>query len=179
MDNAPGARRALFAALYFLTCAGILLLQILPTSLLAGRYPGPDLMLCVTFAWVMRRPHQLPTGLVALTFLLADIILMRPPGLWAALVVIAVEYLRAREQMLRELPVAAEFGTVAVAVVFVPLAYHLVLILLAVPQVGFGLTVLQTIATLIAYPIFVTLLRLMFGIDRLQPGGGSGARRLQ
>ncbi|MEM1387704.1 MAG: rod shape-determining protein MreD [Pseudomonadota bacterium] len=178
MGSAPWMRRALYAALYAGVCLAIMLVHMLPKDLGPNGYPPPDILLCLTFAWVLRRPHLLPTPLVAAVFLLADFLLMRPPGLWTALSVVAVEYLRSREPLLRELPLAAEFGAAAAALVFVPLSYHLTLMLFGVPNAGFGLMVLQAIATLLFYPLLVFALKIVFGIDRMTPSEAEAVRIL-
>jgi rod shape-determining protein MreD len=45
--------------------------------------------------------------------LLADLLFLRPPGLWAAIVVLGHEFLRNREQGLRDMPFFVEWGLVA------------------------------------------------------------------
>ena len=58
--------------------------------------PGPDLLLCIIFAWTMRRPDYLPVLLIAAVVLLEDLIMLRPPGLWTGLVVLVSEIIRKR-----------------------------------------------------------------------------------
>ena len=177
MDRSPAANRWIYGSAYFGTAAVILLVQILPTDLGPNGYPGPDLMLCITFAWVLRRPHYVPTLLIASVFLLGDILFLRPPGLWTALVVLAVEYLRGREPTLRELPLAAELGTVSAVLILLLLTNYLVLLIFAVPQAQFGLVLLQIVASLIAYPMIVILARLVFKVDKMSPAEVAAARR--
>ena len=92
MRNSVWIYRAGFVAI----AMGLLFLRLLPLDSVAGDWPGPDLMLCLMLAWVTQRPDHLPTGLIAVVVLAEDMILMRPPGLWTALVVLATEFLRAR-----------------------------------------------------------------------------------
>lgn len=179
MDRSPAANRWIFGAAYFGTASLIILFHILPTDVGPDGYPGPDLMLCLTFAWVLRRPHYVPTLLIAAIFLLSDILFMRPPGLWTALVVLAVEYLRSREPTLRELPLAAELGTVGAALILLHLANYLILMIVAVPQAQFGLVLLQAVATVFAYPMIVVLARLVFKVDKMSPAEVEAARRLR
>ena len=81
----------------FLLVALILLfVRLLPLGSVAGDWPGPDILLCVIFAWAMRRPDFLPVWLLVAVLLTEDMILMRPPGLWTAIVVLATEFLRGR-----------------------------------------------------------------------------------
>lgn len=66
----------------------LLFLRLLPLGNAPGTLPGPDLLLCLIMAWVMRRPDYLPVGLIILVVLAEDLLLLRPPGLWTALVVL-------------------------------------------------------------------------------------------
>jgi len=177
MGSSIRVQTFVFAGLYAVVCGAIILVQLLPTNFGPPSFPGPALLLCITFAWVLRRPHLLPTWLIALGFLMADFLWMRPPGLWAGLVVIGAEYLRAREPALRELPPAAEFGVAALALVFVPVTYYLVLLIVAAPQASLGLIALQTVIPLIFYPILVVLSRVILRIDRMPPAEVELARQ--
>jgi rod shape-determining protein MreD len=104
----------------------IIFLQLVPLRNEPGRLPGPDLLLTVTLAWVMRRPDYLPAGLVGLVVLTQDLILMRPPGLWAALMVLACEFLRSRAALTRELTFVMEWLVVSAVMLGMLLAYQLV-----------------------------------------------------
>ncbi len=95
---------------------------------------------------------------------------MRPPGLWTALVVVGVEFLRAREATSRELPFPVEWAMVAAVLALMTLANRLILSTAMVEQAGFGLTVLQLIATVLAYPLIVLLSRVLFDIRKMTPG---------
>ena len=64
------------------------------TGLDLATWPAPDLMLALTLAWVVRRPDLLPAPLIAAYFFVEDILMMRPPGLWALIVLGATEFLR-------------------------------------------------------------------------------------
>ncbi len=164
MAESVTANRWVYGTAYFGLCAVIMLAQLLPIDLVPGRFPGPDLLLCITFAWVLRRPHYVPTPLIALVFIIADMLFLRPPGLWAGIVVLAVEFLRSREFTLRERSLMTEILTVAVVYAAMTLGYRLVLVIFVVPQPGVGLTALQVLATMIAYPVVVALSRLAFGV---------------
>ena len=64
---------ALFTALM----AAIAFAHLLPLDPGPGRFPGPDVMLLLTIAWLLRRPEAVPLALVAVLFLLADFLLQR------------------------------------------------------------------------------------------------------
>ena len=170
MIDPRATRRWLYRGLYLAICSVLVFVHILPVDLQAGRVPGPDLMICLTFAWVLRRPRFVPTLLIAFVFLVTDMLYMRPPGLWAALVVIGVEFLRSREQPTRETPFMVEWGMVAAVLTVITLAYRLILWLTMVPQVSLGLTLLELIFTLLAYPVVVFASRALLGVRKIAPG---------
>lgn len=134
------------------------------------RMPGPDLLLCVIFAWTMRRPDYLPAVLIASVVLLEDLVLMRPPGLWTALVLIASEFIRNRVALTRELNFAVEWFLVAGIMVGMLLVYRMVFALTLLPQPGFVFAMVQVIWSILCYPFVVFLSR--FVLDLHKPGMG-------
>ena len=71
-DSLPAsvwAHRGLYAAL----ALALLFLRLLPLGSIAGAWPGPDLLVCLTFAWVLRRPDYTPVLLIAAVLLLEDL----------------------------------------------------------------------------------------------------------
>jgi rod shape-determining protein MreD len=160
------SHRALYVAL-----AGMLLfLRMLPLGSVAGSWPGPDLLLCLTLAWVLRRPDFVPALLIALVVLLEDLLLMRPPGLWAAIVVLAAEFLRTRTALTRELGFLIEWLLVAGVILAAILGYRLVLTLVMLPQAGLGQTLAQAAGTILCYPLVVVASRLAFGVRKPATG---------
>ena len=63
--------RALFLGLTLL----LLFMRLLPLNHSAGGLPGPDLLICLILAWIVRRPDFLPMPLIAGVILLATLIL--------------------------------------------------------------------------------------------------------
>ena len=80
--------------LLLLLCAVILFLNLLPINTAPRAWGAPDLIPCLIFSWTLRRPSYAPTILVALIAFSADMILQRPPGLFAAAFLIVNEFLR-------------------------------------------------------------------------------------
>lgn len=158
--------RALFVAI----ALALLFLRLLPLEREAGALPGPDILLCLTFAWTMRRPDYLPVPLVVAVVLLEDLVLMRPPGLWTALVVIGSEFLRNRSAMTRELSFAVEWLLVSVLMLALLVAYRTVFALVLLPQPGFGFALVQVIWSILCYPVVVALSR--YGLDLYKPAMG-------
>ena len=71
-----------FRMLYLSTALLMLFLNLLPLGPVSLVLPAPDLLIGLTLCWTMRRPDYVPLGLVALVFFLADVLHMRPLGLW-------------------------------------------------------------------------------------------------
>lgn len=162
-------RRWLEAAGYLALCLVLIFLAILPIDVEAGRYPGPDLMLMVTFAIVLRRPRSLPAPLVAAVFLATDLLYMRPPGLWTALVLLGTEFLRGARSAEQEMSFAREWGMATATLIGVALGYRLALWLALVPQPPLGLVAAGLAATALSYPLAVLVVRHILRIRRASP----------
>lgn len=169
----------IYRGAFLLVAVVLLFLRLLPLGSEAGRWPGPDILLCIALAWVMRRPDYLPVWLIAIVFLIEDLVLMRPPGLWTALVVIATEFLRARVALTRELTFVVEWMLVAGVMVAMLLASRVVLSIVLVPQAGFGFAMVQTIWSILCYPLVIAVSAM--ALDLRKPATGevdSYGRRL-
>ena len=158
---------ALFAGIAALS----LFLRLLPLPGAAEQtWPGPDLLLCVVFAWVLRRPDYMPALLVAVVFLIEDLLMMRAPGLWALLALLGSEFLRGRQPLMRELPFALEWAFVAAVMAVLWLGERLLLGLLVVPMPGLGLAFVQLAATVLAYPLVVLVSHHLLRVRKPAPG---------
>ena len=157
----------------------LIFLKLLPIGSTAGDWPGPDLMLCLIFAMVVRRPDYLPIWLVLIVVLLEDLLLLRPPGLWAALVVLASEFVRSRAALTRELTFWVEWMLVAGVMVGLLVAYRVAFAITFLPQAGFGFAMMQVLWSILCYPLVVGVLRI--SLDLRKPATGevdSYGRRL-
>lgn len=150
--------------------AVLIFIRILPLSAMPSSIPGPDLALGLTLAWVLRRPDYVPVAMVAFVFFLEDLLFMRPPGLWALIVLGGTEFLRAREVVTRDLPFLLEWvliGAVLFAMIF---ANRMMLEIVMVPQIPLELVLIQGITTLAAYPVVVFFTRFVLGLHRAATG---------
>lgn len=170
MVDPVSARIWFYRAAFVALAAGVLFLRILPLGNTAGAWPGPDLLLCLMLAWVTRRPDHLPALLIGLVVLIEDLVLMRPPGLWAALVVLATEFLRSRSALTRELAFLAEWLLIALVVFAMLIGYRTLLALAFVDQPGFGYAFAQTASTILCYPVVVGLLHLALKLRKPSTG---------
>jgi rod shape-determining protein MreD len=164
--------RGVYATL-FLT---LLFAQLLPLETAPRRWAGPDFMVVLTLVWSVRQPDYAPTWLVAALFLLADFLLLRPPGLVAAIMVLVAETQRNRAPRLREATFAYEWLTAAATMLSIAVGYRLVGSLMLLPLPSLGLMLMQVIMSIALYPIIVVLSHFLFGVRRSHtPDRGLGA----
>ncbi len=159
-----------FRALFVALALGLLFMRLLPLGHAPGTLPGPDVLLCLILAWVVRRPEFLPMPMILIVMLAEDLILMRPPGLWTAIVVLATEFLRNRVALTRELNFVVEWMLVAGVMLGMMLAYRLALAVAFVPQPAFGFAIVQYLWSIALYPLVVVLSR--FVLDLRKPAMG-------
>ncbi len=164
-DNSP-SYVLLYRAAFALLCILILFAHLLPLDTLPRSWGSPDLMMAMCFAWAVRRPDFVPVVLVAAVFLLADVLLLRGPGFWAALVVIASEYLRAHAVSLRDVPFPFEFATVAGAMAICFVVYRIGLSILFVEQAQLSIFLTQALSTILIYPIVVAVSHFVLGVRK-------------
>lgn len=141
--------------------------RLLPMGNFASPLPGPDLMLALTFAWLLRRPELVPAPLIVAVFLTADLLFHHAPGLWALLVLLGTEFLRARHATARELPFAAEWAQIAGVMAAMVAVNHLVLSMMFVETPPARLFLVQAFLTVLIYPTVVWLSYAVFDIRRL------------
>ncbi|SEM76688.1 rod shape-determining protein MreD [Loktanella fryxellensis] len=170
MADNPAARVWTGRAVYLALAAAVIFVQLLPIDTAPARWAAPDLLLALTLAFVVRRPEYVPFGVVIGVFFLTDLLFQRPPGLWAALVLLLTEALRSRSRGLRNVSYALEWGSVAVGIVVVTLANRLALLITMMPQAPLALSLIQMAMTIAVYPLVVAVAHLFFGLDRPAPG---------
>lgn len=160
--------------LWFIALAtGFVFLHLLPLGPAAGSLSGPELLLALTFSWVMRRPTYAPVALIAIITLLTDFLFMRAPGLWTALVILASESLRFRAARLRELPFYLEWLFAAAAMIFVIMGYRIVMKIVMIGTPSLVQDLLFLLFTIISYPFVALLSQWFLGVRK--PGAGEGS----
>ncbi|MCP5038063.1 MAG: rod shape-determining protein MreD [Rhodobacteraceae bacterium] len=167
----------LFRLVLLALAGGVAFVLILPLSFNPAGLPGPDLILALIFAWVLRRPEYVPVPLVAAIVFLMDMLLLNPPGLHAALVVIGVEFLRQRGASSTDLPFAVEWGLVMVVMGMILLGQRLVLAIFVVEQIEFGKEALRLVISWSVYPLVVAFSVYILGVRRVQPGDADALRQ--
>lgn len=157
-----------------LTYVGLALLivfvHLLPLRLTPARIAGPDVLVALTFAWALRRPAYVPAMLIALVMLMADLLLQRPPGLWAGLALLSAEWLKGKARHLRENTFVAEWLTVAGTLLLITALYRVILGLLIVAPGTFFMALMQYGLTVAVYPVVAAISYMAFGIRRKARG---------
>ena len=163
-------RRWLHRLLYLALAAVILFIQLLPVNDFETGFPGPDLTLAISFAWLLRRPEYVPALFIVLVAFWEDVMFWRPLGLWPLIVLLGSEWLRRREETLRDLPFVFEMGLVAAIWLVMLIANRMVLHLVFVEPAPLGLDLLRYLVTLAAYPLVVLASAVVLGLRRAAPG---------
>lgn len=158
----PRPSRHIGACIGFcLLCLGLMALKLMPLNPASIGWAGPDLVTCAIFAWMLRRPDELPSWLVALVALTADLLYQRPPGLMAALVLIGAEMLRRQAWSGRPLAALAEWGGIWLLMGGMALINWMVLALFLPVAPGLGALLAAAASNALAYPVMVGCLWLL------------------
>lgn len=154
---------------YVLSALLIMFIGLVPLHFIPRFVSGPDLLICVTFAFALRRPDFVPIWLLAGMFLFADLLSMRPPGLWTAVVILAIEVTRLQEYRFRELVFPFEWVYFS-GILFLSLViYRLILSITLVPVPGFGSVMMEYSATVIFYPLVVLVCTYLLQVKKVTP----------
>lgn len=165
-------RRALLMALITLA----VFIKLLPLQTGASSLPWPDVILCLMTAWTIRRPELVPLWMVVAVGFITDMVFLRPPGVWALILILGFEGLRAHARREGTMSAASEAGAVLVLFTSAFLANRLFLLIFAVPQPNFGATVLELLASLMLYPLVALVTVFIFRVRRPDPTDLQGLR---
>ncbi|MBY6202753.1 hypothetical protein KUV65_15365 [Maritalea mobilis] len=150
-------------------CGAIIIARLLPLGLADAGLPGPDLLVALTFAWLIRQPAVVPIVSILIVFLIADFLLQRPPGLWTLMVIIGSEYLRRRRLQMTEFPFLVEWSAIGGTIFAMVLIERLILWVLFVDLAPLGLTLAHAIVTIAIYPLVVAVSKYLFRLRKLGP----------
>ncbi|RLJ41054.1 rod shape-determining protein MreD [Litoreibacter meonggei] len=179
-------RRFQYRTLFLFVCGVIIFGQLLPLNTApavvqlidpvsgeliqeGSRYfslPGPDWLFCLTAAFLMRRPRWAPVVLIVFVHLLADVLYLRPLGLWPAVSLIAYEFLRRQTNASNEVSLPLEVALVIGAFTAAVTVNGVLHLIFAVPHPGFGVTLLHILTTAIAYPFVIAVTHFILRVKR-------------
>ncbi|SDX11680.1 rod shape-determining protein MreD [Ruegeria halocynthiae] len=153
-------------SLYVALSVFVLFLHLLPLDAKPDRLPFPDVLIALTYAWVLRRPEYVPILMIAIVMFTADLLLQRPPGLLAALVVLGAAYLHSAAVGMKDTGFVSEWTTVGAVITVVFVLNRLILAILSVQQATLGPVVAQVVLTIAIYPVMVLFSQSAFGVRR-------------
>lgn len=155
---------------YLVLATVIIFFHLIPLETAPRRWAPPDLLIALTFAWVLRRPDYVPALSVAAVMLMADLLFQRPPGLMALLVVLGCEFLKNRSGTLGETNFVLEWFNVCVVIAAITILDRLALALTLVDRAPLSLHIIQMVLTMVAYPLVALLTQTILGVRKLSPG---------
>ncbi|NNK16704.1 MAG: rod shape-determining protein MreD [Sulfitobacter sp.] len=170
MNDLSQTRLWLMRASFLLLTLVILFFHLLPLETTPRRWAGPDILLCFALAWSMRRPEYVPSPVLAASFLLADLLLQRPPGLWAMLALIGCENFKSRSRSLRDANFAAEWITAGLIIVAITFANRIIMGLALIDQPRLALSLSELAMTLLFYPAVVAVTHFAMGVRKAAAG---------
>ena len=133
-------------------------------------WPAPDFLLCLTLAWIVRRPDLLPAPVIAAYFLFEDLLLLRPPGAWALIVLLGTEFLRRRAPLLRGSGFWLEYALIIGLMGAMFVVYRALLAIVIVPQAPLDLSFVQLVGSVIVYPVIVALVHFVLNLRKPATG---------
>jgi len=163
MASPSPARRIATGGLFVLLALAVIAARLMPLQTEVMRWPRPDLLACIAFAWVLRRPDTVPVLVLALVFLAADILLNDPPGLGTVLLLLGTEMLRRRHSLTRPLHPVQEWMLAAFLIFGISVLHWLVLGITVIAEPQLSQYLRQAAVTALAYPPVALLLR-SFGL---------------
>ena len=158
-----------YRVLFVVVSLVVITFKLLPLNLVGGNLPGPDLLVALAFAWIVRQPAVVPLGVLLAVFLFADFMFQRPPGLWALLVILACESLRRRRLTMTEFPFLVEWGAASVAIIGMVLLNRIALWILLADNDPLGITLAHGILTAAIYPVVVGVSKYIFRLRKVGP----------
>ena len=149
----------------------LIVLAMLPGAMVPRRWPLPDVALMITFAWIVRRPREVPALSVVAVFLATDFLTGHAPGLRAALVLLATEHLRqhARRPVGAGAGLGLEWARAAAAILTVAVLERVLLGLTLAPAPPLGPVVLRALGGAVGYPLVMLFVALVLGVRRVPP----------
>ncbi len=145
------AYRALYVICGFLLIAA----PLLPLQFSPDRASGAELFFAFTFIWVVRQPITAPFLSVAVLALIADSVLMRPLGLWAFLLVVAIEITRFSHKSVQERGLLMEFSMFVALLVAMTIIQSLLLWASFSQGLDLAANVQFVMLTALVYPVML------------------------
>ena len=153
-----------YPILFVLIVFVLIFIKVLPLNTVPKEWTAPDLSLCVTLVWCLRRPTGAPIVLLAALFLLQDIICQRPIGLFAAIATLMCEWAKRQTLRAEEFPFIVEWTTAATAMLAIFILVQSIASLSLIAKPSMWIFAKELIFTILAYPLVTLLCRYGLGL---------------
>ena len=163
----------LYRLVYFVLCFMILGTSSVPGMLVNIPVYGPDLIYCLTAVWLVRRPDHLPPYLVVGIFLLRDILLGLPPGLWTAAMLATGLLLNVLHAWLKTRSFVTEWAVVSVSYMVMLLGMQAAQAVALLPFSPLEHLAMKTVTTTVFYPLVVMFIHMVLRIGKIHHGPAS------
>lgn len=141
--------RLIFVALSFV----LLFFRLLPLQTVPRNIAGPDIIMAFVFYLCLRQPMSVPSILIAIVILIEDLFLQRPPGLYAALIIMAGAWLKLSASHNPDRSYFRDWWMAGLAILGVMIGGRVILAMALVPLPSLTLHLSQSIATIAIFPI--------------------------
>lgn len=178
MSGSERIKSVRVAILFAATCALVLFVRLIPMDLMPARVAPPDILFALLVALLVRRPGAVPMWLIVVTFLINDMLLSQPLGLWTLVVFVTSELVRNSRRDVRDMLFWSEWVWFAGLCVTTNLAQFALRVILFIPRDPLVLVLPMVMLTIAVYPLVVLFLNLAFGVQKplKQDFGGMSAR---
>lgn len=166
MNKAERIKNLRVAILFSATFAVVLFARLIPLDLMPGQIAPPDILFALLVGLLVRRPRAIPMVLVVGLFLVNDILLQQPLGLWTLVVFATSELVRSSRTEVREMLFLSEWIWFAGLYGAASAAQLVLRIVLFIPRDPLTLVLPMIIFTIAVYPLAVLFLNLVFGVQK-------------
>ncbi len=131
----------------------LLFVRLLPLQTTPTTISGPDIIMALIFYLSLQRPDAVPSVLIGAVILIEDMFLQRPPGLMAALIILASAWLKLTGIQTQDRNWIKDWWMATVAMVATTVVMRIVLTLALVPRPPVLLHYTQLLSTILVFPI--------------------------
>lgn len=166
MNKAEHLKSLRVAILFVATCAVVLFARLIPLDLMPGRIAPPDILFALLVALLVRRPRALPMALIVGIFLINDILLQQPLGLWTLVVFCISELVRSSRSEVREMLFLSEWVWFAGLCAAANAAQMVLQVVLFIPRDPLAMVLPMIVFTIAIYPLAVLFLNLVCNVQK-------------
>jgi rod shape-determining protein MreD len=148
--------------LYFAIGMVGIFIMLTPITMAPSTFFWPEVMLLIAFALIIRNPIFAPFWLIGFVVLIGDMLLARPLGLGAFTAVLATEFLRRNRPAFVEMLFLGEWFSIALLLLATGILRTFLLAITLAESVPFWGFVTQLGLSILAYPVVVGIVVLVF-----------------